>query len=96
MASLPARLFLTTRCTSAPTGIESGIWLRRLLPASALSLWDGLFLAAPKKRTSHAKKRMRMANKYLRPDPSLKQCDMCGAWKRAHVYCSFKCPGRKE
>lgn len=96
MASLSSRLLLSARSLPSPAAAEAASWLRRLLPASALSLWDGLLLAAPKKRTSHAKKRMRMANKYLRPDPSLKQCDMCGAWKRPHVYCSFKCPGRRH
>ncbi len=75
-------------------GGATSSWLRQFLPGAAVALWDGLFLAAPKKKTSHAKKRMRMANKYLRPDPSVRRCDQCGGWKRPHNYCVRKCPGR--
>jgi ribosomal protein L32 len=61
-----------------------------------LAFLDWLLMAAPKKRTTHAKKRMRMAGKYLRTDCSIRRCDMCGAWKRAHTYCAPKCPGRRK
>ena len=66
--------------------------LRQLLPAPALHIWDGLLLAVPKKKTTHSKKRMRMAGKYLKPDNSMRRCPVCGTWKRAHFYC-HPCPG---
>lgn len=59
-------------------------------------LLDWVLRAVPKKRTTHAKKRMRMSQKYLKPDASIRRCQECGAWKRAHTYCLPKCAGRRD
>lgn len=56
---------------------------------------DGLLLAVPKKRTTHAKKRMRMSQKYLKTDASIRRCATCGEWKRSHMYCLPSCKGRR-
>lgn len=60
------------------------------------ALWDSLLLAVPKKRTTHGKKRMRMSGKYLRPHTNMVQCQICDQWKRPHMYCTPKCPGRRN
>lgn len=57
---------------------------------------DGLLLAAPKKRTTHSKKLKRMTHKYLKRTTSMMRCEMCDGWKRPHMYCTPKCPGRRE
>jgi ribosomal protein L32 len=63
--------------------------------AVAAPLLDWLLLAVPKKRTTHAKKRMRMSQKYLKTNPSLVRCSICAGWKKPHTYCAPACPGRK-
>ncbi|KAL3893985.1 MAG: hypothetical protein SGCHY_005530 [Lobulomycetales sp.] len=42
-------------------------------------LWDGLLWAAPKKRTTHSKKRKRMAGKWPKPLLNLRPCPFCGS-----------------
>ena len=50
--------------------------------------WDGLvWMAAPKKRVSHSRKRMRMAHKYLKPIRHYATCTTCGNFKLMHVLC---------
>lgn len=51
------------------------------------ALWDGFLWAVPKKRTSHSKKRMRMAHKYLKPKHHYYQCPSCGHLKLQHMLC---------
>ena len=52
------------------------------------SVWDGLlWMAAPKKRVSHSRKRMRMAHKYLKPIRHYSTCATCGNFKLMHVLC---------
>lgn len=51
------------------------------------AFWDGFLWAAPKKRTSHSKKRMRMAHKYLKPKTHYHQCSNCGYLKLQHMLC---------
>lgn len=43
--------------------------------------------AAPKKRTSHSKKRMRMTHKWLKPKQHCGYCPNCGYPKLLHVLC---------
>lgn len=51
--------------------------------------WDGLvWMAAPKKRVSHSRKRMRMAHKYLKPIRHYSTCATCGNFKLMHVLCA--------
>lgn len=49
--------------------------------------WDGYLWAVPKKRTSHSKKRMRMAHKYLKPIHHYTICPNCQNVKLLHVLC---------
>ena len=52
------------------------------------NIWDAVLLwAVPKKRTSHSKKRMRMAHKYLRPKHHYQMCQKCGQLKLQHMLC---------
>ena len=78
-----------------PNPIGWGTWFRQMIPGMT-SAWDGFLMAVPKKKTTHAKKRMRMTNKYLRPNQNVRRCPQCGTWKLAHTYCTPKCPGRAE
>lgn len=56
--------------------------------AAERSVWDGILLwAVPKKRTSHSKKRMRMAHKYLKPKRHYLPCPKCGGLKLMHTLC---------
>lgn len=77
MATTGIRL-RTVAATTTPTW---GIWLRQFIPAPAIAAWDGFLFAAPKKKTSHSKKRKRMQNKWLKPDNSLITCLECGQFK---------------
>ena len=52
---------------------------------SGLLDWGGLLWAVPKKRTSHSKKRMRMAHKYLKPKGHYTVCPNCQNLKLLHV-----------
>ena len=52
------------------------------------TIWESILLwAAPKKRTSHSKKRMRMAHKYLKPKHHYQICQVCGNLKLQHMLC---------
>lgn len=51
--------------------------------------WDGFLWAVPKKRTSHSKKRMRMAKKYLKPIRHYTVCPKCQNLKLLHVLCGY-------
>ena len=59
-------------------------------PATA---WDGILLAAPKKKVSHSRKAMRMANKGLKDRTSASlltdfvHCPGCGRPKLQHHLC---------
>ncbi|KAL2221418.1 ribosomal protein L32 [Thermoascus aurantiacus ATCC 26904] len=58
------------------------------LPALLSDIWESVLRAAPKKKTSHMKKRHRqMAGKALKDVKSLTTCPGCGQIKRAHVLC---------
>ena len=66
-----------------------------LIPCS-MGVWEkgechnhqGLFLfAAPKRRTSHSKKRMRMAHKWPKNINHYTICSLCGNPKLLHVLC---------
>ncbi|KAH6561395.1 hypothetical protein BASA50_009515 [Batrachochytrium salamandrivorans] len=63
--------------------------LRGLLPKIDLS-WDflgGFLLAAPKKRTTHRTKRIRLAPKWLKPMKNIRRCPICGGDKLLHHIC---------
>lgn len=50
--------------------------------------WLEAFLwAAPKKKTSHSKKRMRMSNKGLQQKENITKCPACGSNKMMHHLC---------
>ena len=51
------------------------------------TIWDGFLWAVPKKRTSHSKKRMRMAHKYLKPKHHYQTCPRCQNLKLQHMLC---------
>jgi ribosomal protein L32 len=46
-----------------------------------------LWMAAPKKKTSHARKRLRQLNKQLKNLTSIYPCPLCGHAKRTHRLC---------
>lgn len=55
-------------------------------------LQDSLVLAAPKKKTSHQKKRSRLlgpGDKQLKTLGNLNRCPSCGHYKRANTLCQF-------
>lgn len=60
--------------------------MQGLPPAEDLK-WEGFLWAVPKKRTSHSKKRMRSAHKYLRPRCDFIPCPKCSNLKLMHVLC---------
>ncbi|KAJ3380389.1 hypothetical protein HDU92_006024 [Lobulomyces angularis] len=45
--------------------------------SSIFELFDGYLLAAPKKRTTHSKKRKRMAMKWPKPLKNITPCPFC-------------------
>ena len=49
--------------------------------------WNGLLWGVPKKRTSHMKKRQRMAHKYLKPKHNITVCRVCKGLKLFHTLC---------
>lgn len=56
----------------------------------SLSQWTGILLAAPKKKTSHQKKRQRQlapGKKQIKVLNNLNRCPSCGHYKRAHTLC---------
>lgn len=49
---------------------------------------DGIvWMAAPKKRTSYRKKRLRNLGKALRPMRNIERCYVCGNMKLTSIYC---------
>ena len=48
-----------------------------------------LWMAAPKRRTSHSKKRMRMTHKWLKPIQNYTFCQTCGNPKLLNVLCGY-------
>ena len=50
-------------------------------------LFSDILWAAPKKRTSHSKKRLRFTNKWLKPVHHYTFCSQCGNPKLLHVLC---------
>ncbi|KAJ5086308.1 WD domain protein [Penicillium alfredii] len=74
---------------SIPRSIGSSLWAISLPVPSLLSdLWDSVLRAAPKKKTSHMKRRHRqLAGKALKDVHGLSKCPACGQIKRSHVLC---------
>ncbi|ODV92165.1 hypothetical protein CANCADRAFT_30408 [Tortispora caseinolytica NRRL Y-17796] len=65
-----------------------GWTLKRL--GQALEQWSGILWAAPKKRSSYAKKRKRLlapARNQVKPTGPLEECQGCGRYKRKHTVC---------
>ena len=52
-------------------------------------LWAGPGGAVPKKRTSHSKKRMRSAHKYMKPKLNYTVCPECKNLKLLHTLCGY-------
>ena len=93
-----SRDFSNTPSTLFPPNISTDIiLLPSLMPflqecditPGPKTIWDGILLwAVPKRRTSHSKKRMRMAHKYLKPKHHYQTCQQCGNLKLQHMLCS--------
>jgi ribosomal protein L32 len=96
MAAVPVGLAGGGAWARAGGWAGAAAWWRAGGGARAGGLLDWLLRAVPKKRTTHAKKRMRMSQKYLKPDCSIKRCESCGAWKKPHTYCLPSCRGRRD
>ena len=56
-------------------------------PNDDLLGWDGFLWGTPKKKTSHSKKRMRSAHKYLKPKTNMVVCKICNNLKLMHTLC---------
>ncbi|SHO78993.1 Similar to S.cerevisiae protein MRPL32 (Mitochondrial ribosomal protein of the large subunit) [Malassezia sympodialis ATCC 42132] len=56
-------------------------------PSAPVWQWDGLLLAAPKKKVSHSRKAMRAANKGLKDRVDLVHCPGCHRPKPQHHLC---------
>ncbi|KAG7881407.1 hypothetical protein KL938_003537 [Ogataea parapolymorpha] len=96
LAGLAARLALP-----AVPALSNALWapaesfldrLRNKLPSKLLPsfLDNGLVLAAPKKKTSHMKRRLRLytpGSKQIKPNHNLNRCPSCGKYKRSHFLC---------
>ncbi|KAI8894262.1 hypothetical protein BC833DRAFT_605522 [Globomyces pollinis-pini] len=59
----------------------------RILAPSISEWMSGLLLAAPKKKTTHHKKRLRMNSKWLKPMKNITPCPVCGKEKLRHHLC---------
>lgn len=69
------------------------------IPDFLSDIWEGILKAAPKKKTSHRKRRQRLlAGKALKDVKAVVNCPACGRPKRAHHLCpycvagGFACP----
>ena len=49
--------------------------------------WDGILMAAPKKRTTRSKKRLRMTHKWPKNKRGIDVCFYCGRPKLMHFLC---------
>lgn len=49
--------------------------------------WDGILMAAPKKRTTRSKKRLRMTHKWPKNKRGIDVCFYCGRAKLMHFLC---------
>ncbi|BFZ54235.1 hypothetical protein PYCC9005_001268 [Savitreella phatthalungensis] len=50
-------------------------------------LWESIWRAVPKKKTSHSKTRMRSSGKGLQDKLNINNCPACGKPKLAHTVC---------
>ncbi|KAI9090505.1 hypothetical protein DFS34DRAFT_653951 [Phlyctochytrium arcticum] len=48
---------------------------------------SGILMAVPKKKTTHRKKRLRMATKWLKPMRNITTCPFCGQATLQHHIC---------
>ncbi|KAL4946192.1 hypothetical protein BDV06DRAFT_182930 [Aspergillus oleicola] len=99
LPSIMPRVFATSNSPFFASGLPSqpSIFLSAVLQPAAFALnipgilsdlWDSVLRAAPKKKTSHMKKRHRqMAGKALKDVKNLNTCPSCGQIKRSHVLC---------
>ncbi|WFD47308.1 hypothetical protein GLX27_001959 [Malassezia furfur] len=69
----------------APAG--AGLTLPAMPVSEGPEAWDGLLLAAPKKKVSHSRKAMRSANKGLKDRINLVHCPGCARPKLQHHIC---------
>ncbi|KAK4538491.1 hypothetical protein CDCA_CDCA18G4516 [Cyanidium caldarium] len=56
-------------------------------PHSLSPLAEWLWLATPKRRVSHSRKRLRSTHKYLRRVPNVQTCRSCGTTHMPHMLC---------
>lgn len=93
----PSRIFPVTRWQLLSQ--NPSVYWQALFPSITISLnvpeflsdiWESILRAAPKKKTSHMKKRHRqMAGKALKDVKNLRTCPGCGQMKRSHVLCPY-------
>lgn len=74
-------------------GLGLGICLQKVKTlkffnySGILGWWQGILFAAPKKKVTHSRKRMRMATQYLRPMLNIEGCKICGSVKLMNTLC---------
>ncbi|TPX36371.1 hypothetical protein SmJEL517_g01554 [Synchytrium microbalum] len=91
LQSLLSRLFSSSKLaitSSAPLIHYSSAGCIQLPAPSIIDIIiEGILLAVPKKRTTHRKKRLRMATKWLRPMRNIMACPLCGRMTLMHHVC---------
>ena len=54
-----------------------------------------VLFAAPKKKTSHSRRRLRMTHQWMKDDQSIHRCPTCNAFKKRHVALHCATPSEK-
>ena len=52
-----------------------------------IEIFEGILMAAPKRKTTHKQKRNRMKLKWLKPMKNIQKCPYCGSEKYMHHLC---------
>ncbi|KAI8816445.1 uncharacterized protein EV422DRAFT_546027 [Fimicolochytrium jonesii] len=88
-AALPLPTTLTSHfaALTAPAQTVSTSPTLTSLTGAALGWLSGMLWAVPKKKTTHRKKRMRMATKWLKPLRNISSCPFCGQPTLIHHLC---------
>lgn len=82
---------LSISALAIPTAIHLNI------PSLLPGIFESILRAVPKKKQSHARRRMRqLAGKALKDVLALNTCSVCGGIKRQHVLCEYCVTAIKE